>query len=102
MPSAPATCGEHAITSLATSLRNCARGLSAPFLWFFHAMRVIASLNCGLVDAELLAVGGGEQAEGGGGGEAGARCRRSGAPMLGSPEKPESFSFSTPMAMATS
>ena len=45
MPSAPATCGEHAITSLATSLRNCARGLSAPFLWFFQAMRVIASLN---------------------------------------------------------
>ena len=33
------------MTSLATSLRNCARGLSAPFLWFFHAMWVIASLK---------------------------------------------------------
>ncbi len=45
MPSAPATSGEHAMTSFATSLRNCARGLRAPFLWFFQAMRVIASLK---------------------------------------------------------
>ena len=45
MPSEPATSGEHAIVSLGTSLRNWARGFSAPFLWFFHAMRVITSLN---------------------------------------------------------
>src|SRR5258708_29953072 len=31
IPSAPATSGEHAIVSLDTSLRNCARGLRAPF-----------------------------------------------------------------------
>ena len=37
--------GEQAIVSLGTSLRNCARGLSAPFWWFFHAMRVSTSLN---------------------------------------------------------
>ena len=44
MPSAPATIGEQAIVSFETSLRNWARGLSAPFLWFFHAMRVMTSL----------------------------------------------------------
>ncbi len=31
-----------------------------------------------------------------------ARVPSSGAPMLGSPEMPESFSFSTPMAIAMS
>ena len=45
MPRAPATSGEQAMTSLATSFRNWARELSAPFLWFFHAMRVITSFN---------------------------------------------------------
>src|ERR1700682_4848430 len=43
MPSGPAMSGEQAMVSLATSLRNCARGLSAPFLWFFHAIRVRTS-----------------------------------------------------------
>ena len=43
MPSWPATSGEHAIVSFGTSLRNWARGLSAPFLWFFQAMRVRTS-----------------------------------------------------------
>ena len=43
MPSGPATIGLHAMVSLETSLRNWARGLSAPFLWFFHAMRVSTS-----------------------------------------------------------
>ena len=45
MPSGPATRGEQAMTSLATSFRNWARGLSAPFRWFFHAMRVMTSLS---------------------------------------------------------
>ena len=45
MPSAPATWGEHAMTSFGTSFRNCARGFRAPFLWFFHAIRVITSLS---------------------------------------------------------
>src|ERR1700716_1457470 len=43
MPRGPAMSGEQEIVSFATSLRNCARGLSAPFLWFFHAMRVRTS-----------------------------------------------------------
>src|SRR2546426_3147768 len=43
IPRGPATSGEHAIVSLATSFRNCARGFSAPFLWFFQAIRVITS-----------------------------------------------------------
>ena len=55
MPSAPATCGEHAMTSLATSFRNCARGFSAPFLWFFQAMRVIASLKVAASTPNFLA-----------------------------------------------
>ena len=45
MPSGPATSGELAIVSLETSLRNWARGLSAPFLWFFQAMRVSTSFS---------------------------------------------------------
>src|SRR5437588_9527867 len=43
MPSWPAMIGEQAIVSFGTSRRNWARGLSAPFLWFFHAMRVSTS-----------------------------------------------------------
>ena len=43
MPSGPATSGLQAIVSFGTSLRNCARGLSAPLRWFFHAMRVSTS-----------------------------------------------------------
>ena len=43
MPSGPATSGEQAMVSFGTSLRNCARGLSAPLRWFFHAMRVRTS-----------------------------------------------------------
>jgi len=55
IPSAPATSGEHAIVSLGTSLRNCARGLRAPFLWFFHAMRVMTSLSCSSLTPYFLA-----------------------------------------------
>src|SRR4030095_9360829 len=101
MPSAPATWGEHAITSLATSLRNCARGFSAPFLWFFQAMRVIASLNAASSTPNFLQYAGASRLKVAGAVRP-ARVPSSGAPMLGRPEMPESFSFSTPMAMATS
>src|SRR5438067_2201194 len=43
MPSWPAMIGEQAMVSFGTSRRNWARGLSDPFLWFFHAMRVSTS-----------------------------------------------------------
>src|SRR3989304_492492 len=58
MPSGPATRGEQAMTSLATSFLNCARGLSAPFLWFFQAMRVITSLSFGIGTSYLFAYAG--------------------------------------------
>src|SRR3982750_1243753 len=48
MPSWPAMIGEEAIVSIGTSRRNCARGLTAPFLWFFHAMRVRTFFNSSL------------------------------------------------------
>ena len=102
MPRMPATSGEHAMTSLATSLRNWARELSAPFLWFFHAMRVMHFLELGLVDAVLLRVRRREQAEHGGRGERRRVPSPGGGRVPTRPEKPESFSFSTPMAMATS
>jgi hypothetical protein len=47
MPRLPATRGELAIVSIETSFLNWARGLSAPFLWFFQAMRVMTSLSFG-------------------------------------------------------
>src|SRR5260370_39453465 len=43
MPSEPAISGLLQMVSFDTSLRNWARGLRAPFLWFFHAMRVSTS-----------------------------------------------------------
>jgi hypothetical protein len=43
MPSWPATSGEQEMVSLATSLRNWARGFLAPLAWFFQAMRVRTS-----------------------------------------------------------
>jgi hypothetical protein len=45
IPSIPAIGGEPLILSSGTSRRNCAFGLRAPFLWFFQAMREIASLS---------------------------------------------------------
>src|SRR4029077_5482053 len=39
MPSIPGTGADFVIFSIGTSLRNCAFGFFAPFLWFFHAMR---------------------------------------------------------------
>jgi hypothetical protein len=48
-PSRPATASAPtAIRSFGTSLRNCARGFSAPLARFFHATCVIASrIACG-------------------------------------------------------
>src|SRR3989442_527878 len=66
MPSAPATRGEQAIVSLETSLRNCARGFSAPFLWFFQAMRVITSLNWASSTPNFLAYAGARSLKAGG------------------------------------
>src|SRR3979411_2658924 len=43
MPSCPATKGELQIVSFESSFFIFARGLSAPFLWFFQAMRVNTS-----------------------------------------------------------
>ena len=45
MPSIPATSGDLAIVSRATSLRNWARGFFAPFWWFFQAILVSTSLS---------------------------------------------------------
>src|SRR5437773_12245915 len=45
IPRGPATSGEQAIVSFGTSFRTCARGFSAPFLWFFQAIRVMASFS---------------------------------------------------------
>ena len=58
MPSGPATIGLQAMVSLETSLRNWARGLSAPFLWFFQAMRVSTSFSSSLSTPYLLAYAG--------------------------------------------
>ena len=55
MPSGPATSGEQAMVSFDTSLRNWARGLSAPLRWFFHAMRVSTSFISSSSTPYLLA-----------------------------------------------
>src|SRR6266508_3909729 len=82
MPSAPATWGEQEITSLATSLRNCAREFRAPFLWFFQAMRVIASLNAASSTPNFLQYAGASRLKVAGA-VSPARVPSSGAPMLG-------------------
>ena len=93
--------GELQMTSFATSFLNCARGLSAPFLWFFHAMRVRTSFISASSTPYLFAYAGASSEN-----DAGAVIVGS-VPSLGGaepvrPEKPESFSFSTPIAIATS
>src|SRR5262245_6402875 len=45
-PSMPATAGDLQMVSIGTSLRNCAFGFFAPFLWFFQAMRASTCLSC--------------------------------------------------------
>src|SRR5437667_11195419 len=101
IPRAPATRGELQMVSLATSFLNWARGLRAPFLWFFQAMRVRTSFISSLSTPYFLAYAGARREN-----MAGA-VRAAWVPSLGGaepvrPENPESLSFSTPMAMATS
>ena len=76
MPSGPAMSGEQAMVSLATSLRNCARGLSAPFLWFFHAMRVRTSFISASSTPYFLAYAGARRLNERRRGHASAACRR--------------------------
>jgi len=101
IPRGPATSGEHAIVSFGTSLRNCARGFSAPFLWFFHAMRVMTSLSCASSTPYFLAYAGARRLNIAGAVRP-AFVPSPGAPRFGRPEIPLSFSFSTPIAIATS
>src|SRR5215831_5836950 len=82
MPSGSAIFGELRIASIGTSLRNCALGFLAPFLWFFQAMGASNEKDAGAVIVFGVPSFGGT------------------APTR--PEKPESLSFSTPIAMATS
>ena len=44
MLSGAAAIGDPSTSSMLTSLRNWARGLAAPFLWFFQAMRASVRL----------------------------------------------------------
>ena len=102
MPSRPATSGEHAMVSFGTSLRNCARGLRAPFLWFFHAMRVSTSFSSASSTPYFLAYAGASRLNIAGAVRPAQRCRRPAAREPARPEKPESLSFSTPIAIAMS
>src|SRR5438876_10921794 len=90
MPSGPATSGEHAIVSFGTSLRNCARGLRAPFLWFFQAIRVSTSLRSASSSPYFLAYAGASRLNVAGAVSA-ARVPSSGGENDGNPEKPESL-----------
>ena len=63
MPSCPATSGELAIVSFGTSLRNWARGLLRPVVVVLPGDPGQHLLQLVRVDAVLLRVGGGEQAE---------------------------------------
>src|SRR3954447_21011866 len=100
-PSGPAMFGEHAIASFGTSRRNCARGLSAPLWWFFHAIRVSTSFICSASTPYRFEYAGTS------------RLNRAGADSVVlvpsdaadatvNPEKPVSFNFSTPVARTTS
>ena len=93
--------GEHAIVSLATSLRNWARGLSAPLRWFFHAIRVSTSLNSSASTPYFLQYAGPSRLNSAGALRS-AVVPSDGGELTTRPEKPPSFSFSTPVAMATS
>ncbi len=101
MPSGSATFGEFRIVSIGTSLRNCAFGFFAPFLWFFQAMRASTSLPFLGSRPYFLKYAGASSEN-----EAGAvmvLCVPSlGGTLPTSPEKPESLSFSTPIAITTS
>src|SRR5262245_47480187 len=101
IPRGPATSGEHEIVSFGTSLRNWARGLRAPLRWFFHAMRVRTSFISASSTPYFLAYAGARSEN-----EAGAVTVAAVPSWAGGeptrPEYPESFSFSTPMAITTS
>src|ERR1019366_8007303 len=96
IPSGSAILGEFLIASSDTSFWNCALGLRAPFLWFFHAMRVSTSLPLSGSSPYFLKYAGASSEN-----DAGAVMLPS-VPSLGgllitNPEKPESLSFSTPI-----
>src|SRR3989440_13036356 len=101
MPSWPAMIGEEAMVSIGTSRRNWARGLTAPFLWFFHAMRVSTFFSSSLSTPYFFEYAGANR-ENSAGADSSAAEPSSGGRDTTSPENPESFSFSTPMAMAVS
>ena len=54
-PSSPATSGDLAMVSMETSFWNWARGLRAPFWWFFQAIRLRTSPHLLGVHAVLVA-----------------------------------------------
>src|SRR3954469_16034690 len=101
IPRGPAISGELQIVSLATSFLNWARGLRAPFLWFFQAMRVRTSFISSLSTPYFLAYAGARRLN-----DAGAVTVAEVPSLAGAdttrPEYPESLSFSTPIAMAMS
>src|SRR2546423_2870005 len=97
IPRGPATRGELQMTSFDTSLRNCARGFSAPLRWFFHAMRVRTSFSSASSTPYFLQYAGASN-ENIAGAVIDADVPSLGGPLPVSPENPESFNFSTPTA----
>src|ERR1051325_11798016 len=98
IPSGSAPFGELRIASIDTSLRNCAFGFFAPFLWFFQAMRARTSLPFLGSRPYFLKYAGASNEN-----DAGAVIVDVVPSLTGAvpvrPENPESLSFSTPIAM---
>src|SRR5436305_3486583 len=101
MPSCPAMSGDAQMTSFGTSLRNCARGLRAPLKWFFHAIRVRTSFISSSDTSYFLRYAG-ASSENIAGAVSDTLVPSCGATAPTRPEKPESFSFSTPTAITMS
>src|SRR3954470_9903603 len=99
MPSWPAMIGLQAMVSLGTSRRNWARGLTAPLLLFFHAMRVRTSFISSGSTPYFFEYAGASN-ENRAGAVSSAPVPSLGGTALTRPEKPQSFIFSTLMAMA--
>src|SRR5262245_13462435 len=101
MPSMPATGADFVMVSIGTSLRNCAFGFLAPFLWFFQAMRARTCFSSASSTPYFLAYAGASREN-----VAGAvmldRVPSVGGVDMLRPEYPESFSFSTPIAITRS
>ncbi len=93
--------GEQAMVSFDTALRNWARGFNAPFLWFFHTIRVSTSLNSSGSTPYFLQYAGPSRLNIAGALRS-ASVPSEGIDPMASPEYPLSFSFSTPVAMTTS